>query len=103
MGLYAFLAGVISIVMAWFFGRKKGEQETTTRIKGEVTIQQVRAETAEKEADLMASAAKAVVDAKSKVIEDVGKEIDEARRQGDWDKAKEIAMKMAADAKELAK
>lgn len=101
MGIYAFLVGIVSLFLAWILGRKRGVDETTTKIKGEVTIQQSKADKSEKESTLMETAAKEVLSMKTQNLSDVSAEIDEARRQGDWDKAKEIAMKMAAHAREI--
>lgn len=60
MGGWAFLAGIVMVAIAWLFGRKNGTEKTTTKLQGQITIEQEKAEKAEKEKDLAVSAAKII-------------------------------------------
>lgn len=60
MGGLAFLGGILMIVIAFVMGSKNGSEKTTTKIQGQITIEQEKAEKAEKEKDLAVSAAKII-------------------------------------------
>lgn len=59
-GIYAFLAGIAAILIAFLCGKKRGTDQTTTKISGQVIIEQQKAEKAEKEKDLALETAKIV-------------------------------------------
>lgn len=101
MGIYAFVAGVVALIVAFLFGRKRGVDTTTTKISGEVTIQRERAEKAEHEAELAKNVSETVVEvakAQQSVIAEINEaetRLDTAKKQRDVDAAIEIARRLA--------
>lgn len=103
MGIYAFIAGVVAIIVAFLFGKRS----STTKIKGEVTIQRERAERAEQIAEVSKNVSENVV-ALSKSNEEIKTEISEAEQrlemasqQRDTNEAINIAKRLAKIAEGL--
>ena len=60
MGGWAFLGGIVIVVIAWIYGNRKGAEKTTTKLQGQIIIEQDKAEKAEAEKNLAITAAKIV-------------------------------------------
>lgn len=107
MGIYAFIAGVVAIIVAFLFGKKNGSDTTRTKISGEVTIERERAEKAEHEAELAKGVSESVVElAKQQStikeeIQQAEKDITSADQRRDTNAAIEVAKRLAKIAEGL--
>lgn len=96
-GIYAFLGGILTLILAFFMGKRKGTEQTKTKISGQIVIEQQKAEKAEKEKDLVVDAAKIVrentaeAEALDSYFNDFEEKLTEARSEGNAEYAIEAA------------
>lgn len=98
-GIYAFLLGIAAILGAFIFGKAKGTKETTTKIKGEVTIQRTEKELVKDVTPLVVETAKEQTEAQAE-YEATVHEIGQASKASDMDWMKRIASDLAKKALE---
>ena len=95
-GLIAFLAGILAIVLAFLTGKRS----TTTKLKGEVTIQRERAELSQKVSENVVSLAKEQEAVRQEVDQAV-RDISQAEVHRDTSAAIEVARRLAKIAEGL--
>ena len=100
-GVYAFLAGVVLIVLAFVTGKKKGSDETKTKISGQIVVEKQKADKAEKEKELVVEASHIVrentaeANALDEYFNEFEEKLAEARSEGNSNYAIELAKTLA--------
>ena len=102
--IYAFFGGILLLILSYLGGKKKGSDETKTKIKGQVIIEQQRAEKAETERDLAVESARIVREntangqALNTYFDEFEAKVEEAKAEGNADFAIEAARVLAEKA-----
>ena len=103
-GIYAFLGGILVLVFSFLLGKKKGSEQTKTKISGQIVIEQQKAKKAETERDLAIEAAQIVTEntAEANTLNEFFNEFEEklveARAKGNSELAIEAANALATKA-----
>lgn len=103
-GIYAFLAGVVLIVLAFITGKKNGSEQTKTKISGQIVVEQQKAQKAEKEKATVVEAAHIVREntAEANALDEYFNEFEsklaDARSEGNSNYAIELAKELALKA-----
>lgn len=96
-GLTAFIAGIVAIIAAFFFGRFKGSKETETKIKGEVMILTKEKEIQNDVTPIVTQAVKEQAEAQVRYQEDMAA-MQELRESGNIDDMGRITAELAQKA-----
>lgn len=103
-GVYAFLAGIIVILLAFVTGKKKGSEETKTKISGQIVVEKQKADKAEKEKELVVEASHIVrentaeANALDEYFDEFEEKLAEAKSEGNASYAIEAAKALAQKA-----
>lgn len=103
-GIYAFLAGILAIVIAFVAGKRKGTEQTKTKISGQIVIEKQKADKAEKEKELVVEASHIVREntaeghALDEYFNEFEEKLAEAKSEGNASYAIELAKDLAQKA-----